>query len=450
MAGYNSSTFLVSSTPSTDKVLRFRNIKGDIIGGFNVCNYKSITAEKKILQVNLDEGNKIILDFASNSDAKTAFGLLSSAVELLYPNCLLEVPGPPASPVVVTTTKALFDIDRGSGSVIPNTVYEVQDVSNDFSLPVAGTFHLIPLEDSPVFIKGFNIVDKTFVTLDFDSNKISEYYDPTHNIKIHGDLSLFVPTGVSTNVESFNSTLVIDTVTKIEVKNSTLTIDDSANIKVENSTLVLSGSTNSYFYGVTGDYSGYSLDNCIVDTRNINSGKKGRETLSLVNAASLNCFIVSIIQEVQTLSVSIYKTLDNPIPSVGTKFIFKVPTGGVGVGKTLTLKNSGGSTLIAITDRHAGQDIILTWNTSTLDFDVTTPTATSFYINITVGSNGQTSFVDILPYTISNPSETQLFVNGIKQSYGVDYTIATRSLTWLNYDFTLSTTDKVELYASIR
>lgn len=39
-----------------------------------------------------------------------------------------------------------------------------------------------------------------------------------------------------------------------------------------------------------------------------------------------------------------------------------------------------------------------------------------------------------------------LFVNGQSQEYGLDYTIEILNLKWLNKDFTLETTDLLEIY----
>jgi hypothetical protein len=64
--------------------------------------------------------------------------------------------------------------------------------------------------------------------------------------------------------------------------------------------------------------------------------------------------------------------------------------------------------------------------------------------HITVLSNGQTSF------TLSNEpidsTTVMMFINGFKQIYGIDYTGSGQVITWLNTDYTLETTDKVEFW----
>lgn len=63
-------------------------------------------------------------------------------------------------------------------------------------------------------------------------------------------------------------------------------------------------------------------------------------------------------------------------------------------------------------------------------------------LSITV--NGQTVFA--LSTIPENVNISILTVNGQKQTYGVDYTIAGTVLTWLNTSFTLSTSDRMEIY----
>lgn len=59
---------------------------------------------------------------------------------------------------------------------------------------------------------------------------------------------------------------------------------------------------------------------------------------------------------------------------------------------------------------------------------------------LTISSNGQTSFsLDTAP---AQPTELFLFLNGLKQWTGIDYTISGMTITWLG--ITLQTTDSLE------
>lgn len=67
------------------------------------------------------------------------------------------------------------------------------------------------------------------------------------------------------------------------------------------------------------------------------------------------------------------------------------------------------------------------------------------HAHITVTTEGQTVFT--LPAIPNDVNQTQLFVNGEKVDYGVEYTISAGTvLTWLNFEYELSPTDKLTIY----
>lgn len=83
--------------------------------------------------------------------------------------------------------------------------------------------------------------------------------------------------------------------------------------------------------------------------------------------------------------------------------------------------------------------------------DATSPPGGSGYGSaevLPVTLAGQTSFTIAAAPNLA--FEPILFVNGAEQRRGVgeDYTISGTTLTWLDNDFTLATTDTLELYYS--
>lgn len=70
-----------------------------------------------------------------------------------------------------------------------------------------------------------------------------------------------------------------------------------------------------------------------------------------------------------------------------------------------------------------------------------TSTATGY--PLTVGVNGQT--VIQLPVIVTDPTKVGLYVNGVRQRYGLDWTVSGTLLTWLSPNFTLLTTDALEI-----
>ena len=66
-------------------------------------------------------------------------------------------------------------------------------------------------------------------------------------------------------------------------------------------------------------------------------------------------------------------------------------------------------------------------------------------LTLIIGASGQTAFP--LGTTITNPYKTQVFVNGIKMEYGVQYNFdGTNSvLNWINPNYILKTIYSLEL-----
>lgn len=69
------------------------------------------------------------------------------------------------------------------------------------------------------------------------------------------------------------------------------------------------------------------------------------------------------------------------------------------------------------------------------------------YFELTITYDGQTVFT--MPYTPKSTQSVILQVNGIGYSLTNDYTISGTTLTWLNSEFVLQTTDSLEVYMSV-
>ena len=78
------------------------------------------------------------------------------------------------------------------------------------------------------------------------------------------------------------------------------------------------------------------------------------------------------------------------------------------------------------------------------EFDPSSPTNHQHIVEtIAVTSNGQTGFA--LSQTPKDATDVVMTVNGVRYEYGAgkDYTIAGSTVTWLDVDFTMATTDEV-------
>lgn len=73
------------------------------------------------------------------------------------------------------------------------------------------------------------------------------------------------------------------------------------------------------------------------------------------------------------------------------------------------------------------------------------PAVDQVYEVLPVNTDGQTVFALAAAITIS-ANKTKLFVNGVKLPYSLAYTVVGGVLTYVGTDFSLKTTDKVEVY----
>jgi hypothetical protein len=443
---FSAATFIVATSPS-DKVIRFQTIDSQIVGGMNVCVFDSLAFAENEMWVQFDGGDKIILTFSSATEVSTAAANLRAIIDSLYVNCAVTIPGPPTSPVVVSKTLAQFNIDRTGSALAPNTVYEINDLVNTFNLPVSGIFHVIVDKPDSRILRGVNIVTNSFVEMDFVLNKIVHLYDTVNDVEIRGDAAQYVPTGVVQHIIGRNSTIIADTVTKAKVENSIIYISNSSAVEIhECPGITLNNVTNSYFYGITGNYSALVLDKVRVDVRGRQSGKTGKEIISSTDMEIIYAFERYGRLVVPTLITSITKVLDSHFTTVETMFEFVVPAAGIGAGIDITVKDSAGAILTIINDKHAGKaPVKFIYNITSSKYELFEEVVEEHRTVVTVSSNGQTSFSNILPYNIIDVSRTDLYVNARKQFYGVDYTITGRTITWISTDFPLETTDYIEI-----
>jgi hypothetical protein len=438
---FSAATFIVPYV-STDKVIRFKTTDGQIVGGFNVCVFDSLATAENEMWVQFDGGEKIILLFTSSTEAATATLNLRAVIDVLFVNCELVVPGPGPIPTVVPRTKAQFDIDRLGSALVPNTVYTVTDTLNAFTLPAPGVFIIIVDKADGSIFRGINTIDSSLVSLNFATNKVASYHDTVNQNIIHGGVETFLTTGPVDHVFGLNSTIIADTCSKMMVMNSIVTVSNSVDVHIDSCTaLTLNNVQRSRFHGVTGDQSAYAFMDCVIDSRVDKAGKPGIETVSSINGEVIRPFINLATQLVPMLAASISKTLDTSLTTIRHEIVYQVPTAGLGVGKTLTIRDASSTILLIISDKHKGSIIRFAYNLTTNLFELYEEPFVRVPSPVVVGINGQTSFISALSYVPSDVTKTELYVNGKEQIYGVDYTTSGTTLTWISTDFNLETTD---------
>lgn len=88
MSSFSLTNFLTPYA-STDKILILKNRDNKKVGGINVCRYIKSMTEGKELWIILPEG-RIVLDFPSESEAKSALVTFTTAIEALIFNCAMD------------------------------------------------------------------------------------------------------------------------------------------------------------------------------------------------------------------------------------------------------------------------------------------------------------------------------------------------------------------------
>ena len=125
---------------------------------------------------------------------------------------------------------------------------------------------------------------------------------------------------------------------------------------------------------------------------------------------------------------------DSYSPTVGDTFFVQQYSSymGLGYAATGTYKN------IVLTSNPSDNTIGASGGTGT----ISSSTTASTYQVLTISSNGQTSFtLNSIP---TNPNTSNLYLNGVKAIYSIDYTITGTTLTWTGVR--LNTSETLEIY----
>ena len=443
---YLNSNFIKSFT-STDTCIVFQDSTGRVTRTINVCKYLDLGSVNNILWITLSGNIKVNLDFSSSTQAQQAVVTLRSALDSLYPNCALQTPVPslPSSILSLTVNQYIAQIANSSFSLLQ--WYDVTDTNNVFGEGANSVFRVQTLTINDSYPKGIVLSTNKKIILNFtdlveeESLLLSQHIITTGESQVSTDISSDYLT--ATNASSITS---VNSHT-IEADNSIITVTNCSNIVAENSRVILANSTRVEMREISGvstpvlDLSMYSFSNVQINIGN-SIGKQGREDVNTTNNEVLNAYERYIYQQVPVLSDNLTKVLNSPFDSSSAIFKFIIPN--TLNGYTLTIKDFNGNVIASITDAYANKTVSFIFNNVTVLFELEqleeTNQAATF---LTVSTNGQTTFSNATSW---NPSgTTELFINGIKQTYMTDYYFNNSDLIWTNASFSLETTDIVEL-----
>lgn len=443
---FSAANFITPTSPSS-KIIRFRDDTLVPVGGMYVCNFKSVATEEETMLIRMADNSKFTFIFASATEAKSAMVNLLVEIDNLSPNCVVGVPIASPTPVAVPNTYATFKTDYLASTLTTNTIYQVTDAGGTLGQGAGFVFYtqFFTADANDGLIEAFSTASRGYYKIDLSTNSVVGFDDLPNKIVIVGNPALVSVTGTLTTSDFYNATVVTTgNVTGSRFKNTTVSGNDFVNVLVENSAgLILNDVTDSTFRGITGNFAAYDFVNVIVDKDALNTGFIGELTASTSNAQTYTAFINENTLVLPTLVSDIYATLASPFTDVVVEQRIMVPSGGIGTNKTFTVKDSGGSTIDTITNAFAGQTLVYRFNPVTLEFEKVVTSNRLTNTVITIGSNGQTLFSSVLAFIPTVPSALILTVNGVVQKYSIDFSITGTSITFLNADFSLETTDKM-------
>jgi hypothetical protein len=446
MANFSSTNFLETYN-STDLAIVFKNNAGKRVKGINVCKYLNSGVKEKELWIQIEGEKSIVLDFASEFDAKTAANLLATAVNTLATNCTVS-PTFTGTVPKITTTLAQYKSDALASSLTEGAIYEITDTAG--VIDSAGKVYSTLVVDKGQIIGAlYDKVNREMLTANLENFTTSDRTDFVKRTeeglgaKIEADPnSSYISARLDSYVEVANSQ-------HIEATDSNIKGSNLQNIRTWRSTIDNANTVqNAIFEGITADLSSFppgSLNNIKVSAFGDTLGKNG-----IISGATTNAIYRAYqdpreIIAPSSISTNISYTLDNPFPDAYAEFRVIVPDVSF-AGNKITIKDKLGNIIDTVGAEHSGRTLLYVYNPNNGLFekrDFSAPRATK--VTIPVTTDGQTVFTDVLSFAPSDPTVSILTVGGHVAEYGAskDYHIVGRTLIWTNNSYELYTTDEV-------
>ena len=449
---YSITNFIKTYIPS-DTCIVLQDSVGRVTNALNVCKYLDLGTTTNVLWVTLSGNLKLNLPFDTTQHAQQAASALRNVLDSLYPNCALQTPIPPLTPyttLTVTVTQYLVLITNST--VAAFQWYDISDPGNQFGLGVGEVYRVLPLTINDPYPEGTRLSNKEKIFLNFVDLRIEESLIEAQHLKTSGEGQITTDI-YSTFLTATNGGSIVSTNSNnIEANNSLLSVDSCNNIKAEESKVIIANSSEVILrsiqgvHGISLDVSPYVFNDVQVDI-GTSIGKQGREFINIDPNEVLYAYqrnIYQVILPSPLLIADLVKLLDNPFIFSNATFKFLITT--TLNGHSLTIQDKSGNPLKVITDAYLGREVSFIYNNQTGLFELEPiESVTTKKINITVSSNGQTTFTGVTLYPPVYPTISILFINGVEQRYSIDYYFNNSDLIWNSSSHILETTDRVEL-----
>jgi hypothetical protein len=448
-----SSTNFIVSYSNTDLALVFQNTLGQKLRGINVCRFLSNNTEGNTLWVLLEGNQKLSFDFDTATDAKIASTNLLNAINSLTPNCSANGSGggntPIANPVSLLLTE--YKNLASNNNLVALQWYDVTDVSGTLGLGSGQVFRLLSLVTNDYKPQGIILGSTLYnqkIVLDLSLNKVSFINDIDN--KIVEFLNSNIIFSDSNKVLAINSFGTVTNSNNLSITNSTVNLTDTTNTRLFNcNELYLSNANNCILENISGDLTTLTLNNVYIND-STSLGKQEKENLG-ITSKTLSAYENNIVQiATGTLSADITITLQNSIVQANSEFVVNISSALVfGSYKIVIKDNTSSITLLNVIAGDNGKTFNFKYDKSSGNYyilDISSSLISK--IGLTITTDNQVSFPNVLVFSPSFPANSQFFVNGVKYSYGTlnDFYISGRDVIWTNKAFNLETTNNIEIY----
>ena len=424
----------------------------------NVCKYLDSGILNSTIWVLLEGGTKIEYVFDNDIDATLAMSNFRSALDTLQVNCALSGGTPIPAPYTILDINLEGPVGSyvalmSNSSLVALQWYDVNDVNGTLGRGAGQVYRLLTMKTNDNKPQGILLSTNEKVIIDVTNLQLADVIEAQGSlISLNKSRITLQPTDSGSEyiyANNKSSVLSLDS-TYIFADRSTLDVRTCTNIKAFNSNVVLFSSSNCIFedLGITPTLNliPYGEFSDIIMNQTGSIGKVGRGSIDMSSLSSITLYAYQTFtyQTLKnTLVANCVITLDNVCDKANAEFTLYVDPAAVFGTKKIDIKNRAGATLVTINDGYTGQELKFVFDKTTTQFVFLSSNQGKSFNKVFIVTNGATTFT--LDNTPKFPELSELVINGQVQMYGAseDYTIADKTLTWNNKDFTLATTDKM-------
>ena len=436
---FSPSSFIASYS-STDKVIRILDTLGNPVNLISICKYQKSAVINAYLNIYMDDNvDPIQIMFASNSDALAAIASLRTTINALKPNCKQTVSsgssGSAGAPIAIVYN-AFLGL-RGTSSFIPFQWYDVTDTGNNL-MNTPKVYRVQTLGTNDAFVSGYILSESIQVKIDLINGKLTYYFDgQRNNLVVNCDMKTVTLNSNCNNCMIMNdSTANLNSCNHIYIDNaSTAILVACYNLRITNHSNIQLGNSHDVTFDNQIPGTIYSGVLTFIDiNRGGSNGRVGKSVVSVLTTSSLllDAYSDNSEQEFNFDSINgIVKTVRLKHFFYQAEAVFNIKmsitasTSTPYNNKIIVMDDATSTVLYTIQQNEVNNNCIFTYNHTTNTYEFTGFIRKQAQAGLTWKPTfilAQTVF-DLSTYhiPITQPTELEMYINGIKQIYGMDY-----------------------------